>query len=364
MGAPPRVVVIGAGPAGCAAALGLARNGVFPLLVEKGLPGKDKACGDAWSPSAAEELRSLDIGERELGSNWRSFSRIDGYYAERKVWSYDLAPFEGLIAPRAIVDQLLRDRASAAGCPIWYGARAMHLRVLRRQIELTIRRGGDTQTLAPSAVILASGSGCRIARQAGLDGEPVFGASVSAYLPTDGNLASPTFLFGEPSPGYAWVFPTGPHASNAGVCAISKSGAAALRAQMKALLARLGVSGAVPLRGGLGALWSGKGTAWSHEAGVVSCGDAAGLVDPISGEGLTAALVSGKRAGAAIVSFLSGDPGALVEYSQWVRDWARARYAPSIESRILAAWVGLAPAERRLWALLAGCGPSGETASA
>ena len=132
---------------------------------------------------------------------------------------------------------------------------------------------------------------------------------------------------------------------------------------MKALLARLGVSGAVPLRGGLGALWSGKGTAWSHEAGVVSCGDAAGLIDPISGEGLTAALVSGKRAGAAVASFLSGDPGALAEYSRWVRDWGQARYAPSIESRILAAWVGLAPAERHLFALLTGLRPLGEAAS-
>ena len=361
MSSPPCVVIIGAGPAGCAAALDLARNRVFPLLVEKGPPGKDKACGDAWTPSAVEELRSLDIGERELGANCRSFSRMDGYYAGRKVWSCDLAPSEGLIAPRAIVDQLLRDRASAAGCSIWYGARATHLRIRGRQIEVTIKQGGETRTLAPSAVILASGSGCRIARDARLDGEPILGASVSAYIPTDGGFDCPILLFGDPTPGYAWVFPTGARASNAGVCAIAKSGAA-LRAEMRALLQRLGVSGgAAPLRGGLGALWSGKGTVFSHEAGVASCGDAAGLVDPISGEGLTAALVSGKRAGAAIASFLSGDSGALVEYSRWVRDWAQARYAPSIESRIFAAWVGFAPAERRLWALLAGAS-SGETA--
>jgi flavin-dependent dehydrogenase len=96
---------------------------------------------------------------------------------------------------------------------------------------------------------------------------------------------------------------------------------------------------------------------------VVSCGDAAGLVDPISGEGLTAALVSGKRAGAAVASFLSGEPVALAEYSRWVQEWGQARYAPSIELRILAAWVGLAPAERRLWSILAGVGSHGETAS-
>ena len=189
-----RVVIVGAGPAGCAAALALVRNGIRPLMVERGLPGKDKACGDAWIPSAVEELRSLNIGERELGENSRSFSQIDGYYADRRVWSPELTPFEGVIARRALVDQSLRDRVSAEGCSIWHRARATDLRLLGRQIELTIRRGADIHTLVPSAVVLASGSGCRIAREAGLDGEAVLGASVSSYLPTDGNLASPTFL--------------------------------------------------------------------------------------------------------------------------------------------------------------------------
>jgi flavin-dependent dehydrogenase len=81
------------------------------------------------------------------------------------------------------------------------------------------------------------------------------------------------------------------------------------------------------------------------------------LVDPISGEGLTAALVSGKRAGEAVASFLSGNFGALDGYSRWVRDWGQVRYAPSLENRVLAAWVGLAPAERQLLTLLAGLVP-------
>jgi len=349
-----RVVVIGAGPAGCAAALTLAQNGILPLLVEKGLPGKDKACGDAWVPSAVEELRSFGIGQRELGANWHSFPRIDGYYADRRVWSAELAPDEGVISRRAIVDQLLRNRASAEGCSIWHGARATNLRVIGRRIELTVSRGADSCVLTPSALVLASGSGCRIAREAGLDGEPALGASISSYLPTDQNLAAPTFLFGDSTPGYAWIFPMGANGSNAGVCALAQSATSALRAQMKNLLTHRGALGSVSVRGGLGALWSGKGTNWHHEAGVVSCGDAGGLVDPTSGEGLTAALTSGKRAGMAIASFLAGEPGALDNYGRWVRDWGQARYAPSIENRILAAWVGLAPAERHLFALLAG----------
>ena len=92
---------------------------------------------------------------------------------------------------------------------------------------MTVRRGAETRTLRP----VCGRSGVRrrlsIARQAGLDGESVLGAAVSSYLPTDGNFASPTFLFGEPEPGYSWVFPMGLDASNVGVFALSKSAASA-----------------------------------------------------------------------------------------------------------------------------------------
>ncbi len=348
------MVIVGAGPAGCAAALPLIRNGILPLLVEKGLPGRDKACGDAWIPDAFEELRSFEIGEREIGSNCRPFSRIDGYYAERKVWSADYAPSKGVVARRAIADQLLRNRLSAEGCPIWYGARATGLQALDGQVELTIKQGIDLRTLTPSGVIVASGSGCRIAREVGLDGEPAFGVSISSYLSTNGNLPAPAFLFGDPSPGYAWIFPHSANLSNVGVCALAPSATSALRLQMKTLLTRVGARGSVNLRGGLEAMWSGKGNKWHHEAGVVSCGDAAGLVDPTCGEGLTAALISGKSAGMAMASFLAGDSGALVEYSRWVREWGQVRYAASRENHVLAGWVGHAAAERHLFSLFAG----------
>jgi menaquinone-9 beta-reductase len=348
------VVVIGAGPAGCAAALSLLQKGILPLLIEKGAPGKDKACGDAWSPEAVEELRSFEISERELRSNFRAFSRIDGYFAERKVWSVDYGRSEGFVARRAIVDQWLRKRVSDAGGQIWHRARATALRAPGGRLELTIEQGEDLHTLAPSAVILASGSGCRIARAAGLDGQPSLGTAISTCLRTDGNLSAPAFLFGDPSPGYVWIFPSGTSSSNVGVCALSRSATPALRPQLKTLLARLGAQGSASPRGAIEAMWSGKGSNWGHEAGVVSCGDAAGLVDPTCGEGLTGALVSGKHAGAAIASYLAGNPRALFEYSRWVRHWGQSRYASSRENHILAGWVGLASAERHLLSLVAG----------
>jgi menaquinone-9 beta-reductase len=347
------VVVIGAGPAGCAAGVSLARNGIVPLLIEKGSRGRDKACGDAWNPEATRELEWVKVDGRRLASNGCAFSRIDGYHEKRPVWSTDYSPCEGVVARRALVDEWLQDCAESEGCLIWRGARATSLSLLGHRLELTVRCGAEAHTLAPSAVILASGSGCRIAREAGLDGKPVFGASISSYISTQGGLPAPGFLFGQPSPGYAWIFPNGAHTSNAGICALALSAASGLRSQMKALLQEIGADSGAPLRGGLAAMWSGNGSDWRHEAGVVSCGDAAGLVDPTCGEGLTGALLSGKRAGAAIASFLAGQFGALAEYSRWVHDWGQSRYSASSENRILAGWVGRAAAEHRLLSLLA-----------
>ena len=343
------VVVIGAGPAGCSAALSLLQNGILPLLIEKAAPGRDKACGDAWIPEAVEELRSFEISERDLRSNFRAFSR------DRRIFCRAQGLVNGL--PGRCEGALLRAaRSSTNGSEtayrmqaarFWHFARATALRAHAGRLELTIGQGADLHTLTPSAVILASGSGCRIARVlSGLDGAPSLGTAISAYLPTDGNFADPVFLFGDPSPGYVWIFPTGASSSNVGVCALSRSATPALRHRMKALIARLGSRSSASLRGGIEAMWKLRQREhWGHEAGVLSCGDAAGLVDPTCGEGLTGALVSGRRAGEAIASYVAGNPGALVEYSRWVRRWGESCYASGC-ARTVSSRVGLGSPRR------------------
>jgi flavin-dependent dehydrogenase len=66
---------------------------------------------------------------------------------------------------------------------------------------------------------------------------------------------------------------------------------------------------------------------WHSPERLVSCGDAAGLVEPFSGEGIWAALTSGSAAGAAMASYFSGCAGALENYSRWVGDTFGASYA-------------------------------------
>jgi flavin-dependent dehydrogenase len=77
----------------------------------------------------------------------------------------------------------------------------------------------------------------------------------------------------------------------------------------------------------------------------VSCGDAAGLVDPSTGEGLTAALRSGWEAGRAMGTFVrsDGDIRALENYSQWVRDYFLPRYVKTTARDMWDAWCGVGP---------------------
>jgi flavin-dependent dehydrogenase len=81
-------------------------------------------------------------------------------------------------------------------------------------------------------------------------------------------------------------------------------------------------------RGGWGPLWSGLGQYWHHPSGIVSCGDVAGLINPYTGEGMTAALRSGEQAGKAISSYLQGshDLLKLEEYSRRIIEHFSQQY--------------------------------------
>src|SRR6202008_539360 len=121
--------------------------------------------------------------------------------------------------------------------------------------------------------------------------------SISAYI--DGaDEEIPLFEFSaECRPGYRWLFPMGDGRANTGVFVPATASGAVIKALGRSFLERRHGAASVSWRGGVGALWSGRGKVWHNNAGLVSCGDAAGLIDPLTGEGITAALLSGEAAG-------------------------------------------------------------------
>jgi flavin-dependent dehydrogenase len=200
--------------------------------------------------------------------------------------------------------------------------------------------GGPPFDLTCHAVILATGAANHLSQAWDIAGEPIMGASLSLYA-QGAPLAGLEFRFADNlKPGYAWAFPmvTG---LNIGVCALGPTSAATLRARA-AIFAQGWSAANATWRGGGHALWSGNGTTWHHPAGVVSCGDAAGLTDPHSAEGITAALKSGAAAGAAIARFLKRRSArALASYSAWVKAFGTDRYQRlSAELLLWRIWAG------------------------
>jgi flavin-dependent dehydrogenase len=347
-GAVGRVAVVGAGPAGCSAAVALAAAGVSVTVFEQGGRGKDKACGDALLPEAVSLLRDLGLNVQDTcGAGGRRFSQIELWGHETRIWRVPVGPDPGWIAPRATLDQALRDVIEPR-VEVRYVTAVRDIELSTRGAWLLTFECGaatpDTHQECFGGVILATGATARLSRRWSIDGRPIMGASVSAYA--DGaDLECPRFHFPQDElPGYAWAFPLAGGRANLGYCTLTAS-RRPLRSAAQRYLARLPLTARGPLRGGTGPLWSGRGRRWHDGRGLASCGDAAGLVDPTTGEGITAALQSGGEAGRALGEFLASgkDRTPLERYSAWVRAGFGVRYGMN--------------GPRRVWSTLCRTGP-------
>jgi flavin-dependent dehydrogenase len=341
-----RIAVIGAGPAGCAAALALAEAGFRATVYERGAPGKDKPCGDAYSPDAVAWLATHGIATttlQALGGRPIYSTRIRKDGAQLLQFEHP-AGQNGWVVPRAALDQALRDIV-APHAEIRYRTTAQDIMKQAGGWEVVTQSGDAPRTQETyDAIILAQGSGGAFARRFGVDGKPVMGASLSAYA----RLVAPAgleFHYDDPYlPGYAWIFPARDDAVNLGVCALRPAQGSKLRAAGQRFTEALGIGGWRAWRGGGEALWSGQGERWHDPGGLMSCGDAAGIVDPISAEGIDAAFQTGTAAAKAIARYVAAnrDEQALADYSAWVAATYRAKYALTPTRILMRAISGLA----------------------
>ncbi|WP_442785105.1 NAD(P)/FAD-dependent oxidoreductase [Amycolatopsis sp. H20-H5] len=323
---PPTVVVIGGGPAGSSAALAAATTGVHTILLERGGPHRDKACGDALVHEALSELRASGVVDpSRLGGRTVDYVRFEA--SAGRCWD-ELMTGGCWMVPRRILDQTLRDRAAAAGVDVRYHARAGQLCVAGRgglQIRVVLHTR-EHVVLRADAVVLAHGAATRTSASWGIDGNPTRAAAVTRYEPDSGrdNLCF-QFDAAAHGPGYHWDFPAMSGTRNTGVFSLSRSD---LRRNIEILSNSAGShkDATAQWRGGYEPLWSGDGRVWHHDFGMISCGDAAGVVDPLTGEGMGPALLTGSVGGRAAAMFAQGDRRQLHHYSDWLAEWASARY--------------------------------------
>ena len=291
-------VVIGAGPAGSATAIHLARGGARVLLADRAQFPRDKPCGGGLTGRALRHA-PCDVSPvvEHVVDRFRLRLRYGREFSRRH-----RKPLI-LMTQRRHLDAHLADQAGVAGADVRLGARVDDIAVEETGVAVTVA-GKRVQA---GALVGADGANGVTARAAGLDSGIVRGVALEGNVAWE-ELGRERFegtavieLGGVPG-GYGWVFPKGDHA-NLGVGGWSDEGP-----RLRDHLARLARAHGVPAS----AVTDVKGHrlpmrrpgASPARGRVLLVGDAAGLVDPLSGDGIYEAFVSAELAAQAI---LTGD---------------------------------------------------------
>lgn len=290
-------VVVGAGPAGSATAIRLARAGASVLLADRARFPRDKPCGGGLTGRAVREL-PVDVSP-VVEDVVRSFEIRLGY--RKRFERRSEAPLV-LMTQRRRLDAFLAEQAAVAGAVFRDGVTVDRLTVGPDGAGLRV--GGSL--VRAGVVVGADGVNGSMARAAGLGGGILYGIALEGNGPlTDRQPGRATVELGVVPGGYGWVFPKADHA-NYGVGGWASEGPR-LRAHLARLCVEHGVD-AGRLTNLHGRRLPIRRTTAAARGPVLLVGDAAGLVDPLSGDGIYEALVSARLAAEAILA------GRLEEY--------------------------------------------------
>lgn len=299
------LVIIGGGPAGAAAAIRAARGGARVTVLEKGRHGRDKVCGDGLTPRAVAALDELKI-DLEGSHRIDGLRMIAGGTTRELSWpAGGRFPAHGAVWPRRRFDAHLIDAAAQAGADVVFDCEALPVLEGSRVVGAT----AGSRTWSAPMTILAAGAQGAAAKLVGAvrDPDEPFGLAIRAYAETPRHAErhleaclSLTDEHGIAVPGYGWMFPAGDGTVNIGVGALST-----MKGFKKLNLNTLLDMYAATVRDSwsLGPLLD-KPRAWRlpmsarrrHGPGWVAIGDAAGLVNPMNGEGIDYGLESGMLA--------------------------------------------------------------------
>ncbi len=304
------IAVIGGGPAGAAAAIQAARQGAKVVVFEKGPHGRDKVCGDGLTPRAVGALNELKI-DMDDAHEIRGLRMIAGKKVRELDWpTTDRFPAHGAVWPRRRLDAALIDAAVAAGADVRFETEAIPVIDGGRVTGVEVRGGpAPGAKIAADLTIAATGAPGLVARMLGaerVEGE-TFGLAIRTYAETprhaDAHLEAMLSLkdeHGTAVPGYGWMFPAGDGTVNIGVGALSTmKGFKKLNLNKLIAMYRNVVDDDWELGPNLE-----RPRAWRlpmsttkrHGPGWVAIGDAAGLVNPMNGEGIDYGLESGMLA--------------------------------------------------------------------
>ena len=285
------LVVVGAGPAGSAAAIAAQRAGLRTLLLDAQGPRRDKTCGDGLTPRAVDTLHRLGL---DVPAYRNRGLKLHGFSGDV------VAPWprgEGSASPRATFDAMLVNAASRAGADVRQNTAATGVQFDGSAISAVETTGGVVRT---RWVVVADGVRSPFGKLLGRQWHrgQVYGIAARSYCASP--FADEPWMHshvelrdadGEIQPGYGWIFPLGDGHVNLGCGALSTDARPA-KVNTKKLLSlyasqqreqwQLGpeqevASALLPMGGAVSNV---AGPNWAL------IGDAAACVNPLNGEGI------------------------------------------------------------------------------
>jgi geranylgeranyl reductase family protein len=308
------VLIAGAGPAGAVTAFYLAQAGYKVCLVDKQSFPRDKVCGDFVGPVGLVELLRLGITRDAAYQQSNKIDQASLYLDGHELVSATIPVLPGLppfgrVIPRIQLDQWILNAACNAGANFLGGYRVKDIQQRNGSVAVVVGRGKKTSHLRARLLIGADGSNSIVART--LRGRtPPDHARIVAVRAYYENVAGPQnrcdlYFSGNSFPGYCWLFPAGDGVANVGVGVASQTipeGKFALKSLLQQLIGEDQALGWRLQHAKLVTKVAGWPlTTYDHRLPIVwdrvmLIGDAAGLINPLNGEGIQYALLSGRWA--------------------------------------------------------------------
>ena len=309
-------LIIGAGPAGSAAARALSQSGLSVILADQRTFPRDKVCGDALISDALGALTTLGLYDRVRAlATCSSALRV---YAPSGTYATVRGDFA--CVPREHLDLLLCEAAREAGATFVAGMTAVSALEADGRVTGARFRGptGDVEIRATTTV-LATGANATALAAFGLD-VPMQPTAVAgrAYFEAPADIAArfPTLLIAydrDWCPGYGWIFPSPGNRFNIGVGLFGNDvGGPRLRDFWKAFQKHFAPAAAIvaasrPIGAFRGApLRTGLASAQFGRSGLLVVGEAAAVTYSATGEGIGKAMESGLMAAALVRDAVAG----------------------------------------------------------
>jgi len=319
------VIVAGAGPAGAATACHLARSGASVILLDRATFPRDKVCGDFVGPSALVELGELGVSQMEGYPRTNVGRRAALYLDGMELISQHFPTIEGVppygrVIPRLILDKFVVDAARRAGTRVMDGFPLANFAIDANAVAVEATGPNGRFTLRAPLLIGADGSSSTVARIM-RGAAPLRRDRIIATRAYFSNVEGPDdqldlYFSSGCFPGYYWLFPTGKREANVGLGMALETlpGHDQAPAAMLRRFLRDDAALATRLRN---ARLRGKVVGWplmtyNHRLPIVAnrvmlVGDAAGLINPLNGEGIQYALLSARWAAETLAPCLRGN---------------------------------------------------------